>query len=145
MIRRLEHWYGPLYLHCSLRRGNPEPIIEASVHGTIVQAVSRRFADHRLAASAAARALRAHEEGRSLARSLDLEFLLRLLGTRQISEAVKRAAPGRTFTAVVASRKKERVEEGLKKVEKTSELLEEFPERDDFKRLLTRAAAVDVE
>ncbi len=145
MIRRLEHWSGPLYLHCSLRRGDPEPIIEASVPDAIVQAVSRRYADHRLAASAAVRALRAHEENRGLARSLDLEFLLRLLGTRQISEAVKRAAPDRTFTAVVASREKERVEEGLKKIEETSEILEAFPERDDLKRLLTRAATVDVE
>ncbi len=146
MIRRLEHWSGELYFHCSLRRGDPEEIIETSVPDTILQAVSREFADHRLAASAAVRAIRAHEEGKNLARSLDLEFLLRLLGTRQISEAVKKAAPDRTFMAVVASREKERVEEGVKKVEEASEeCLEEFPERDDFKRLLTRAASVDAE
>ncbi|WP_457619717.1 KEOPS complex subunit Cgi121 [Methanopyrus sp.] len=145
MIRKFDHWSGPLYLHCSIRKGDPHTVIERSSSGVIIQAISTEYADYRVIASAACRAIRAFESGRNLARSLDLEFLVRLTGTRQIREAISRAEPGDDFVLVVASRDREKVRKVLEELEEETERLEEFPVCDDFKELLRTAASVDAE
>ncbi|WP_456483399.1 KEOPS complex subunit Cgi121 [Methanopyrus kandleri] len=145
MILKFDHWSGPLYLHCSIRRGDPRRIIERSSTGVIIQAISTEYADYRVIASAACRAIRAFESDRNLARFLDLEFLVRLTGTRQIREAIDRAEPGDEFVLVVASRDRKKVRGVLKELEGEAEELEEFPERDGYKGLLRTAASVDAE
>ncbi|MDG6910056.1 MAG: hypothetical protein JRN08_06775 [Nitrososphaerota archaeon] len=67
----------------------------------------------------AAQTLKAEETGSLLARKPEVDFLLRLAGTTQISKAINErgAAEGRPFLLVVAGRRKPKGRGGLEGIE----------------------------
>lgn len=88
--------------------------------GAVVQAAADDAADNELFVEMlAAQTLRAEASGSMLARKPEMDLLLRLAGTTQISRAVreKGAAEGRPYLLVVAGRRRPKGVRGLASVE----------------------------
>ena len=88
--------------------------------GSMVQVVRAGSLDNELLAEMlAAQTLRAEEADYMLAKKAEIDFLLRLAGTTQISEAIAKqgAVRGKGFVAINAGRKELSVPDGFKEAE----------------------------
>lgn len=121
--------------------------VQASFPRLLVQAVDAGVASNgRLVEMIGEQTLRAAEYGNLLAKKVEVDLLLRLAGSTQISEAIRSAGakPGRPFVLVVAGERTDLDSLEARKGATWKRLPSRPLSRDDFGKI-ERAALLDAE